>query len=121
VATKELSTAGKAEKMELEADRKTIKADGKDLSFIKIKITDAKGNLVPNAANQLSFKVSGAGAFRAVCNGDPTSLEPFHLPTMKTFNGMLVVVVQANENPGKISVEITTPGLKKGAMELRAE
>lgn len=121
VATKEVSTTGKAAKLELAADRSTIKADGKDLSFITIKMTDAKGQLISDAANQLSFKVSGAGRFRAVCNGDATSLELFHLPTMKLFNGMLVLVVEAGEKAGKINVEVTTPGFKKGVIEINAE
>jgi beta-galactosidase len=53
------------------------------------------GNLCPHADNRLSFDTQGAVAFRAVCNGDPTSLERFTEPTMKTFGGRLVVLVEA--------------------------
>ena len=50
--------------------------------------------------------MSGAGSFRAVCNGDATSLEPFTEPTMKLFNGQLVVVVQAGKKPGTLTLRV---------------
>ena len=40
VLTKEIHTAGAPAKIELIADRKNIKADGNDLSFITVKILD---------------------------------------------------------------------------------
>ncbi|MDB4584859.1 DUF4982 domain-containing protein, partial [Draconibacterium sp.] len=87
VAEKEIHTAGKPHHLELSADHAVISADGKDLSYVTVSVVDKNGNLCPNADNQLNFNVSGAGTFKAVCNGDATSLEMFHLPTMKAFNG----------------------------------
>jgi beta-galactosidase len=114
VAEKEMHTAGKPHHLQLSADRETISADGKDLSYITVSVVDKDGNLCPNADNQLNFNVSGAGTFKVVCNGDATSLEMFHLPTMKTFSGQLVVTVQASENPGEINLEVKGKGLKTG-------
>jgi len=102
-----MQTAGEPHHLELVADRMEILADGKDLSFVTVTVVDKVGNPCPNADNQLSFEVSGAGAFKAVCNGDATSLEMFHLPTMKAFSGKLVVVVQASESKGDIKLEVS--------------
>ena len=82
-------------------------ADGEDLAFVTVSLVDKKGTLIPQAADQLEFSVTGTGSFRAVCNGDATSTEVFTEPTMKLFNGQLVVVVQAADKPGKLTLTVT--------------
>ena len=99
-------TAGKPERLVLETDRKTIAADGNDLAFVTVSLRDANGTLIPDADNQLTFEVSGAGAFKAACNGDATSLEPFTQPTMHLFHGQLVVVLQAANYMGDIRLVV---------------
>ena len=83
-----------------------LSADGQDLAFVTVSLVDADGTLIPDAADQLRFEVEGAGSFRAVCNGDATSLEPFTLPTMKLFAGQLVVIVQAGYQPGPLTLKV---------------
>ena len=83
------------------------------MAYVTVSIVDKDGNLCPTADNQLQFNVSGAGTYRAACNGDATSVEQFHLPTMKTFNGKLVVTVQSSEKAGEIVLEVSAKGLKK--------
>ncbi|MGB3543786.1 glycoside hydrolase family 2 TIM barrel-domain containing protein, partial [Rubrivirga sp.] len=112
VGIKEIKTAGTPHHLVLDPDRKTIKADGEDLSFITASVVDKEGNLCPNAANLLEVKVEGAGIFKAVCNGDPTSLRPFHLPTMPAFSGKLVFIVQSSKQVGSITARVTSLGLK---------
>lgn len=103
---KTVKTAGKPAKLQLTADRSTIAADGSDLAFITVSLTDKNGTLCPDADHQLEFKVTGAATFNSVCNGDATSLEVFTEPTMKLFHGQLVVVVQASATPGKATVTV---------------
>ena len=85
----------------------SLHADGQDLAFVTVSLVDKNGTLIPNAADQLKFEVTGAGTFRAVCNGDATSLESFTEPTMKLFNGQLVVVVQAGKKAGVTTLKVT--------------
>ncbi len=118
VAEKEVHTAGKPHHLELSADRTEIAADGKELSFVTVTVVDKNGLPCPQADNQLDFKVSGAGSFKAVCNGDATSLEMFHIPTMKAFSGKLVALVQASENAGEINLEVKSKGLKTGEISI---
>ena len=108
-------TAGAAARLKLESDRTSLVADGDDLAYITVSIVDKKGNFLPNATDQLDFEVSGAGQFRAVCNGDATSLEPFTKPTMRLFSGKLVVTVQASHHKGNLKLVVkdrTNPRLK---------
>lgn len=106
-------TAGKPARIVLEADRTTLKADGDDIAFVTVKVVDANGVECPTADNQLNFKVSGAAKYQAACNGDPTSLEPFMKPTMKLFNGALVVLVRAEQKKGKATLTVTDAANKE--------
>ena len=84
-----------------------LNATADDLAFITVSLTDADGTLIPYAADQLMFEVTGAGTFEAVCNGDATSLESFKQPTMRLFNGQLVVIVRAANHSGTLTLKVT--------------
>jgi beta-galactosidase len=115
---KEIITAGKASNIVLETDRETLHANGEDLAFITVSVTDKDGNPCPTAANLLNFEVSGAGKFKAVCNGDATSLAPFHIPEMPLFSGKLVVIVASGEDQGKIVVKVHGEGLESAELTI---
>lgn len=83
-----------------------LNADGNDLAFITVSLLDKDGNECPLADDELTFEVSGAGTFKAACNGDATSLEPFTLPQMKLFSGKLVVIVQSSKQKGDIILKV---------------
>lgn len=121
VAEKEIHTAGKPDHIELVADRNEIKADGKDLSFVTVRVVDKEGNLCPDAQHLIKYSVKGAGTYRAGANGDPTSLELFHVPQMKVFNGMMTAVVQSTDKPGEIILTATGKGLKSGRLVLMSK
>ena len=112
VAEKQLHTAGAPYTLHLTCDRSTIKADGKDLCFVTVEAIDEKGNVCPNVNELVEFTVKGAGAYRAAANGDATCTEPFHLPKMHLFNGKLVVIVQATEKAGEITLKANSKKLK---------
>ena len=99
-------TAGKPVAMKLEADKTVLKADGNDLAYVTVSLVDKDGTEIPNATDQMAFEVKGAGSFRAVCNGDATSLEVFTAPTMKLFSGKLVVTVQAAKQAGDLELVV---------------
>ena len=119
-AEKTVETAGKPYAIQLEADRKTITADGNDLSFVTVSVVDKEGNICPTATNRLNFKVTGNGEFKAVANGDPTSLEAFHKPTMKLFSGKLVVLVQSDTISGNIRLKVSGTSLKSAVLKLKS-
>ena len=121
VAEKEIHTAGKPHHIELEADRQTIKADGRDLSFITVKVVDKDGNLCPDAQHLIKYSVKGEGLYRAGANGNSVSLELFHEPRMQVFNGMMTAIVQTNGKPGDITLTATGKGLKAGKIVIKAE
>lgn len=121
VAEKSIRTAGKAYGIELTPDRRWIAADGEDLSYINVRIVDKEGNPLPTDSREIRFKVSGAGSFRAVANGDPTSLEAFHEPHMHLFSGQLTCIVQSTRQEGTIKVEAMADGVKAAECFIRVE
>ena len=118
VAETEVHTAGKPYKIELSADRNEIEADGRDISFINVKVVDKDGNLCPDATNQIRFKVKGQGAFKAVANGNPVSLESFQEPKMKVFSGQLTALIQSSEESGAMELEASSPGLRSAKIKV---
>jgi len=114
----QVETSDAPYKIVLKADRSKINADGKDISFITVSVVDNQGRPCPTATNTLRFEVQGLGRFKAVCNGDATSLESFQKPVMKLFSGKLVVLVQAGETPGNIKLVVKGKGLKTGDIDI---
>ena len=104
-----VKTAGKPANLKLEAwtANENLQANGDDLAFVTVSLTDAEGTLIPQADDQLTFEVTGAGTFEAVCNGDATSLESFKQPTMKLFSGQLVVVVRSAQKAGSLTLKVS--------------
>lgn len=119
VAEKEIHTASAPHKIVLEADRDVIQADGKDLSFINVRIVDKDGNFCPTEDREIAFTVKGAGTFKAVANGNPVSIESFQEPKMKLFSGQLTAIVQSSEKGGTILFEAKAKGVKSGKIEIR--
>ncbi|MCR4914559.1 MAG: DUF4982 domain-containing protein [Prevotella sp.] len=114
-------TAGKPHHLVLDVwtqQSSSLKADGEDLAFVTVSLVDKRGTLIPDASDQLRFKVSGAGTYRAACNGDATSLEPFTEPAMRLFNGQTVVVVQSSKQPGNLTLTVqdTKRGMKQNVV-----
>lgn len=121
VAERELRTAGKPSRIVLTPDRERMAADGKDLIFVTVSVVDRNGNPCPTADNEILFRVTGNGRYRAGANGDPTSLESFQEPHMKLFSGMMTAIIVSDGTPGEITVEATSPGLKRARLTLRGE
>ena len=107
IGTDTRRTAGAPVKLNLYADRTTIAADGDDLAFITVSLSDSTGTVVPTATDQMTFTVSGDGVYQAACNGDATSLEPFTEPAMRLFSGQLVVIVRSTKNAGTMRLSVT--------------
>lgn len=142
VARKTVCTAGRARRLVIEpslgyagaalsrgsqkagrqqaAPMPVLQADCKDLLYLTVSVTDKDGNPVPDAACPVRVKLKGkAAVFRAVANGDPRCLEPFHEPRMHLFGGKLTLIVQSAGRPGKATVLVKAKGLKKTKIKLQ--
>lgn len=120
-ATDTVKTTGPAAGLSMSADRNKISADGKDLSYITVKVTDGKGLVVPQADNTIHFEISGPGEIAATDNGDATDLTSFPSHERKAFNGLALVIVRSMpDEPGTITVYAKSDGLTEGKVSIRS-
>ena len=118
---KTVKTAGKPHRIQLVADRTALSSDGNDLAYINVAVVDKDGNICPNDQRLINFSVKGDGKYRAAANGNPASLDLFHLPQMPVFNGQLTAIAQAGEKAGKIIFEAKAKGLKGTRIEIEVK
>ncbi|MFV0471360.1 MAG: glycoside hydrolase family 2 TIM barrel-domain containing protein [Paludibacteraceae bacterium] len=121
VAEQEVKTAGTPYKIVLKTDRNKIKADGKDIAFINVKIVDKEGNFCPVQTDEITIKVSGAGKYNSMANGNAADLTPFQSTKMKLFSGQLTALVKSLEKKGKIQVEAYAKGVKSDKIIIDSE
>jgi beta-galactosidase len=119
-ATDVMKTAGNPAKLKLVPDRNEIHADGCDLSFVTVTVTDKTGLTAPRADNRIHFDIEGPGEIVATDNGDPTSFESFQSHDRKAFNGLCLVIVRGKPGqPGKIELTAKADGLKVGTASIK--
>jgi len=113
-------TTGGPAKMLLQPDRPHIMADGEDVSLVEVRVQDKEGRLAPVADNEIVFQVSGPGKIIGVGNGDPSSHEPDKAHKRRAFNGLCMVIVQSQKEPGEIRLEAFSPGLEPATVAITA-
>lgn len=124
---KAVRTAGEPHRIELVPEVQDLhvkSANGAampELAYVRVRILDRDGNLCPHATNDVSFAVSGAAKFKGLCNGDPTSTEPFILPRMRAFHGEMTLVVEVGRSPGTVNINASSACLEPGAVALGVE
>jgi beta-galactosidase len=119
IAERKIETTGVPFQIELMPDRKTIQADGEDVSVITVAVRDEQGRLVPVADNQIQFSIEG-GRIIGVGNGDPSSHEADKADRRRVFNGLAQVIVQSTREPRSMRLTASSPGLKPDAVTIRA-
>ena len=118
VATFELRTAGKPSKIMLSVDKKTLANDWDDVAFVTVSVTDENGVLVPDAADLITFDVTGAGVLAAVDSADINSIESYQGTTRRAFQGLSYAMLKASADKGIIKLTATAPNLKSAAVSI---
>lgn len=116
VASKELRTTGPPSRIKLTADRTAIQADRNDLSYVKLEITDALGNPIPDATIPVRLFVSGAGEIAGSGNACPFDMESFNNPVCKTYKGQALAILRPLKDmqTGIITLAAEADGLTSG-------
>ena len=90
---------------------------GSELTYVNVDILDARGALVPDAANTLTFSVSGPAVLVATDAGDPTSHVPFCSPALPAFHGKASAIVRRT-GEGPVTLTVRASGLGKTRLVL---
>lgn len=117
-----VETTGKPAALQVIPEKRILKADGVDLSFVRVLIVDSMGRMVSRAKNHLKFSVSGSAEIVATDNGDATDLTSFQLPERDAYNGMALVILRSQyQKPGKAVLTVESKGLPKQKVVLNVE
>ena len=117
--TKEIQTAGRAARIELAPDRPRIAADGEDLCFVTVRVTDERGTVCPMADNRITFEVEGPAEIAAVDNGDQTSVEPFVSERCRAFHGLCVAVLRSRGGRGgRVTLHAVSDALERASVNV---
>jgi beta-galactosidase len=118
ILEKTISTAGTAANIVLHADRNNLHADGNDLSFVTVSVTDKEGNLIPDAANQINFKLTGGASIAGLDNGSPVSHESFKGNHHRAFNGLALAIIKAGRQASLVELVAESPGLASATLKI---
>lgn len=114
-----LQTSGDASKIKLTADRKEIAADGQDLVYVTVEITDKDGVLQPNAIDRLRFEIEGGGVIAGVDNADLKDCDLYIGGTRKAWHGRALVVIRSKQDAGDVKLTVTSPGLSQAVLTIK--
>jgi hypothetical protein len=87
-----------------------LRADGADLAYIPIELTDADGIFRPLADRQVSVSVSGAGALLGFGSAEAITEEGFAAAEHWTYQGRALAVVRAGHTPGQVTLTASAEG-----------
>ncbi|NTU60985.1 MAG: hypothetical protein HGA95_01450 [Caldiserica bacterium] len=108
--------------VKLTPDRKTLNADGEDISIINITAVDEKGREVPDASESLVFEILGEGKIIGVGNGNPSSHEMDKILSgnykRSLFSGKCQVIVRSTKEAGEITLTAKSEKLKTASTKI---
>ncbi len=115
-----LETAGAANRIELVPDVRTLRADGKGVCQLEFRVVDARGIRVPEAAQEVTFAVSGPAELLAVGNADLSSTENCRDATHAVFHGRGLAFLRSTDAAGDITIKATAPGLEPAGLVINS-
>lgn len=121
VASYELETTGEPYQIQLEPNRSEISATGKDISSVRVLVTDEEGRVVPNAENMINFDLQGPGENIGVGSANHNSTEPYKADYRKVYNGKARIIIQSNDQPGEITLRATSDHLQPAEITIRSQ
>jgi beta-galactosidase len=116
-----LQTAGPPSRIELLPDVPQLKADGKDVCHVEYRIVDANGLRVPDADQEVDFKLTGPARILGIGNGDVNNSENPKAETHKAFQGRGLAIIQSTPNPGPVTLQASAPGLEPATLEMQCQ
>ena len=121
IAAAVLKTAGTVSSIKISPDRSELFADGQDLSYVTVELTDANGIRNPKADNLVKFTINGEGTIVGVGNANPVSIESNQLPQRKAWKGRCLVIIKSTGKPGTISLSASVDGIPATNLNITAK
>ena len=114
-----LVTPGKAAKLELCPEDTVIQADGKDLAYVRVILTDENGNRLTHEKREIHVNVTGAGTFLAVGSGNPCTEDQITAKECHLYRGTAIVILKSKE-AGETTITVNADGVEAGTCVVRS-
>lgn len=88
------------------------------IAHITVSIVDEQGCFAPRAAVDVTVEVEGPATLIGLENGDPIDTTPYKLDHRRTFNGLLLAIVQAGTEAGTVTLRARAEGLQGAACQI---
>jgi beta-galactosidase len=105
-----LTSAGRGTQLDVEPETTQLRADGCDLAFIPIAITDEYGVVKPLADRSVTVAVEGPAVLLGLGSAEPITTEGFAVSSHRTFNGRALAVVRSGHASGEVIVTVSADG-----------
>ena len=113
-----LETAGAARRLALWPDLRQFRADCRDICHLEFQVVDVRGVRVPDAAQAVTFEVTGPAEILAIGNADLSSSESCRDRTHNVYRGRGLAILESKGAPGGVTVTATAPGLEPATVVL---
>ena len=104
-----IATTGQAAGISIESERDSIKADGRDILYLEIAVTDREGRVITADSRELSCYVIG-GELLAFYNANPIKDDSEMDNKTHAFKGRALALIRA-KSAGDIIVTVSAPNL----------
>jgi len=116
-----LLTAAKETRLNLVPEVLTLKANGEDLAYINVLLTDDAGIVKMDEEKTVHVMVEGAGILQAVGSGAPRTTEEYTGTFFTTYHGRMIAIVRSGYEKGEITVTFSSESLKEQVVKIRVE
>ncbi|WP_044915121.1 glycoside hydrolase family 2 TIM barrel-domain containing protein [Butyrivibrio sp. WCE2006] len=106
-----LVTTGEPARIRLIPEKKTAKADGHDLIYVGIEITDNEGNVVPCGELKINAEVSGCAVLAGFGSGNPKTEDNYTDGESESFRGRAMAILRSGYSKGKVIIKVSADGL----------
>jgi len=113
VGESNLMTAGEEDRLTVLPEKTRLEADGEDLCYLNIELTDEKGIIKTAVDKIIQLSVSGAGELIALGSARGCTAETFDKTTHYTYHGRALAIIRAGLEAGEIQVKISCDGYEE--------
>ncbi len=121
VAFDRRASFGETARLEITPESNTLKANGRDLIYLRIAAMDENGEFVANARNRVKVDVSGAGRLLGLDSGDSTDYDSYKGNSKRLFSGMITAIIGATFESGDINITVSSKCIPTARLVLTAK
>lgn len=113
-----LQTAKETVKLSVEEDKTVLEADGEDIAFLTVKLTDEDGIENLYASRKVRVTVEGAGTLAGFGSADPQAVGSYQDTVWETWDGYVMAAVRAGRESGTIRTVFSADGCQDAVVEI---